>query len=165
MPQQPAKATGFTLLELLITTLLGAMLLLGGTAMFGLFLRNSSATNVRKQINQEGKHIMGWLEYNLRNAQNVNCPASNVITFKNQRGQDWRVQQSGDLIEVDPPATGTTFYRLHTAFSVVATGATFACDTATNARLVTINFTLRDATSTITQQFRTDVQVRNAALR
>jgi len=175
LPKQP----GFTLLELLITSLLGAMLLMGATAMFGLFMRNSSFTNIRKQINLEGQQILSVLEYNLRNARSV-TGCNDVITtetgpyvrFTDNMGRDVVIYRRRETAS-DPyymyisvgGLTGT-FRPLHSNFAVASTTMPFTCKPAQNANYVTINFSLdASGTGVPAQNFQSTVQIRNTTIR
>lgn len=62
------KLSGFSLLELMVATVLGAMLLLTASAMFMTFMIGNASTNVRRQMSAEGTQMLGTLEYHIRNA-------------------------------------------------------------------------------------------------
>lgn len=163
MRHLPVRSAGFTLLELMITSLLGALLLMGATAMFGLFMRNSSATAIRKQINQEGQQVMSYMEYHLRNAQSVSC-AGGVVSFVDQEGnaKQFRRDATSSFMSVNPG--NGVFYRLHTNFATNNTSA-LTC-AASGANSVNISFTLQSNTTPVVEQvFSNTVQVRNAAIR
>jgi len=69
--QPRLRQPGFTLLELLITTVLSAMLLLGTSSLFMTFMLGSARTNIQRQISAEGQQIIGTLEFQIRNAKSV----------------------------------------------------------------------------------------------
>lgn len=162
MRHLPTKPAGFTLLELMITSLLGALLLMGGTAMFGLFMRNSSTSAIRTQINQEGQHILGVIEHRLRNAQSVTSCSSTSVTFIDQLGKTVVIarQTSPAPALIKLSYDGAAYTPLHSNFAVNSSSV-FTCDT--GSQTVTVTFVL--ASGTITQTFTNTVQVRSATIR
>lgn len=179
MPHLPTKLTGFTLLELMITSLLGALLLMGATAMFGLFMRNSNSTAVRKQINQEGQQVMAMIEFNLRNAQRITgCfnsltgPAlsgssTRFVRFISKDGADTvfeRATTSPAYLQISPDG-GTNYHRLHSGF--VVAGGGFTCNATSNISTVGVSFTLTydKVTPSVSQSFQNTIEVRNTLIR
>lgn len=178
MRHLPVRSAGFTLLELMITSLLGALLLMGATAMFGLFMRNSSATNIRKQINQEGQQVLSVIEFNLRNARTVSgCSTSTAsslagtvtggqqptVRFTNKDGIDTIYERSTHirLTQQGVGTFGSTFNALHSGF-VVSTGG-FSCSPTSTPSTVAISFTL--TSGGVSQTFSSTVQIRNVTIR
>jgi len=62
---------GFTLLELMIATVLGSILLLSASAMFMTMMIGNATTNARRQMSAEGTQMLGTLEYHIRNAKSA----------------------------------------------------------------------------------------------
>lgn len=168
MHHQPTSQTissrqpGFTLLELMITTMLGALLLLGATAMFGLFMTNNSKTNIRRQINSEGQQVMSVIEYNLRNARSITTCGPTSVVFKQFDDQTVTIQRNTTSPAFMQRQVGAgTFSNLHSQFAVASGGANFSCPAGN--QTVTIDFTL--AGGGASQTFRSTVEVRNVTLR
>ena len=67
---------GFTLLELMISTVLGSILLLTATALFMTFMIGNANTNARRQMSAEGIQMLGTLEYHIRNAKSAGVGVS-----------------------------------------------------------------------------------------
>lgn len=156
------KQAGFTLLELMITTFLGALLLLGASSMFLVFISGNATTNVRRQINQEGQQIISTMEFRLRNAKEVtNCTGANtIIAYKDIENVAHELKLAGGVFIADDSA-------LHSIFVASSDVAPFTCsqDSSTGKQKVTISFTLTKAGTSLSQDFSTNVEVRNTGLR
>jgi prepilin-type N-terminal cleavage/methylation domain-containing protein len=74
------KLSGFSLLELMVATVLGAMLLLTASAMFMTFMIGNASTNVRRQMSAEGTQMLGTLEYHIRNAADAAVGGDTAIS-------------------------------------------------------------------------------------
>lgn len=61
----------FSLLELMIATVLGAILLVTASSMFMLFMVGTASTNARRQMSAEGQQMLGTMQYHIRNAQSA----------------------------------------------------------------------------------------------
>lgn len=156
------KQAGFTLLELMITTILGALLLLGASSMFLVFISGNATTNVRRQINQEGQQIISTMEFRLRNAKEViNCSGANTtIEYKDIENVARELKLEGGIFIADASA-------LHSVFVASSDSQPFTCiqDPTTGKQKVTISFTLTKAGTSLSQVFFTNVEVRNTGLR
>lgn len=62
---------GFTLIELMIATVLGSMLLLTAGSLFMTFMIGNANTNARRQMSAEGIQMLGTLEFHIRNAKSA----------------------------------------------------------------------------------------------
>lgn len=159
--------TGFTLVELLITTSLTVMLMLTITTMFMTFLIGNSKTNIRKNIKEEGLTALSQMEFIMKNAYYVSsaCPSS------------------GPTIDITSLDGGTTtysevedngIYKIASNSSILTSSAVdtqqslnFVCTGDTGNRQVIISFDLyKNAptlgeTSEISENFETIVNMRN----
>lgn len=70
------RLPAFTLLELMIATVLGAILLLAASALFMTFMVGNASTNARRQMSAEGTQMLGTLEFHIRNAKNAKVGSS-----------------------------------------------------------------------------------------
>lgn len=149
---------------------------MGATAMFGLFMRNTSFTNIRKQINLEGQQILSVIEYNLRNARVVASCTTSAVSFTDGSGNDVVISRIDPPTEagtreymhilVSSPTVAGTNRPLHSNFAMAGSGSIFTCAPATNANTVVINFSLEaTGTGVPVQNFQSTVQIRNATIR
>lgn len=161
------RQPGFTLLELMITTILSAFLLLGASAMFMVFVSGNANTNIRRQINLEGQQVMSTIEYKLRNAKRVtDCGRSDQssITFLDIAGEEHSFEVAGGFISIQ---TGADVQPLHSVF-VTNSGTPFSCieDPTSGKQQVSVTYTLEKAgSSSLNQTFKNTIDVRNTGLR
>jgi competence protein ComGC len=101
--QVSKNQSGFTLVEVLVTTSLTVMIMLTITSMFMTFLVSNSKTNIKKVVKEEGLHAMNQIEFILKNAYyldetnyacDIDMPALEVVSldggitnFSNQGGK------------------------------------------------------------------------------
>lgn len=163
--QIKTKQTGFTLVELLITTSLTVLLMLTITTMFMTFLIGNSKTNIRQTVKEEGLHALSQMEFIIRNARNYDASFQACTTNRS-------------TIRVVGLDGGLTIYsntggkiasnsaRL-TSDAVTLSGLNFDCSGDTGNRQVKITFTLTKAAPTlgadsdIVESFESIVNMRN----
>ena len=73
------RLDGFSLLELMIATVLGAMLLMTASTMFMVFMTGSASTNARRQVSAEGQQLLGTIQFHARNARDCELVGSNGV--------------------------------------------------------------------------------------
>lgn len=181
-----AKLASFTLLELMIATVLGAILLLTAGALFMTFMIGNANTNARRQMSAEGVQMLGTLEYHIRNAKSAGVGSATpgacaggtgttgtYLTLTNLNGQQMSAcYVAGTTNKLfffsnSNTCSGILANALNSDFSITATTPStpiFRCTQATNGKqTVEINFTLRTSVdATITTPFSTIIQLRNS---
>lgn len=169
MSKISSSLPGFTLLELLIATVLGSILLLSATALFMTFMIGNANTNARRQMSAEGIQMLGTLEYHIRNAKSATCGGGNqtltLVKLDNT--------QSNACFALTPPenAMMLNFNKsgacannaLHSNF-VVTSGSSFTCAQDSNGKTtVTVKFNLGTSEdASITESFSRIIQLRNS---
>jgi prepilin-type N-terminal cleavage/methylation domain-containing protein len=104
----------FTLLELLVTTAVTALLMLGVSSLFIAFLNTSHKSKISQTLREEGGNAMRQITAQLRSAKgvSVNCSSSdpqNQITFSNEFGQEISYFEDQDRLA---SASAATTYHL-----------------------------------------------------
>lgn len=163
MQQLPKKIAGFTLIELLVVTGITAMIMLTATSMFATFLLSSARTNARRQLQAEGNEAIRKIEFVIRNAADVDtaCTGANTnpITFSKLDNTKSSLSVTSNKLQLD----GTQI----TSDNVQVTNtAYFKCSISGTTKYVDVFFQLKPAGgdySTIAQDFKTTVQVRNTS--
>lgn len=162
---QTNNSTGFTLVELLITTSLTVLLMLTITTMFMTFLIGNSKTNVKKTIKEEGLHAMNQMEFIMKNAHYVEgtCGTGNSIAITSlDGGTSTYSEQNGKIA-----SSSGTFTSYLTSDTVSISNLNFACTGVTGNRQIVITFDLdKDAPTlsedtNVSESFQTTVNVRN----
>ena len=162
---------GFTLLELLIATVLGSILLLSATALFMTFMIGNANTNARRQMSAEGIQMLGTLEYHIRNAKSATCGGGNqTLTLDKLDGSQapanacfTRLSPSDPLILHFNKSGACANNALHSNF-VITSGSSFTCAQDSNGKTtVTVKFTLGTSEdASITETFSRIIQLRNS---
>jgi prepilin-type N-terminal cleavage/methylation domain-containing protein len=173
LPLKNSRTThkGFTLIELLVVTGITAMIMLTATSMFATFLLSSARTNVRRQLQAEGNEVLRKVEFLVRNAADVGsaCPmTSNSITLNTISNTTDVLALSGDALTETPSGGSTANLTSDTVeVTTLSGGPVFRCTVAGGTKYVDIAFSLRmnnpNNTSTLIQDFKTTVQVRNTS--
>lgn len=169
---------GFSLLELMIATVLGSILLLTASSLFMTFMIGNAKTNARRQMSAEGTQMLGTLEYHIRNAQSAGVGASSpldtcdgvprpYLTLNNLKNVKKSACFSGNGLYFfsDSHACSADASKKLNSDTVVLTGTqSFTCSKATNGKqTIKIDFTLGPNEDTsITAPFSTIVQLRNS---
>ena len=164
--------TGFTLVELLITTSLTVMLMLTITTMFMTFLVGNSKTNIRKKVKEEGLVALSQMEFIIKNAYYVEgtCGTGTTIDITSlDGGTTTYSQQTVDGINkiastsaALPPVT-----KYLTSDSVNISNLNFVCTGETGNRQVIVSFSLTKNAPTlgeesiITEDFKSIINMRN----
>jgi len=174
------KRNGFTLIEILSSTAVLSILLLGAVTVFTTSLLSQSKARIRRVLKLEGEQIISTIDYELKNAQEIvdDCTGvtRNVIQF--QRTSDntntiWEFKKTGENITLgmvtDPV---TTPDQLNSSKVKITTAQPFICEENpdNNAKFITANFALTNAQAgelhaeadgSISESFRTGVSFRN----
>lgn len=163
MKRNMIKLAGFSLLELMIATVLGAILLLTAGTLFMTFMIGNASTNARRQMSAEGTQMLGTLEYHIRNAKNAVCTNGNtILTLTKLDGTTAQACFAGNKLNFNRAgACGTN--ALNTEY--VTTGnSSFACLTNPNGKqtvTVTFRLTVQDGSAIFTD-FSRIIQLRNS---
>ncbi len=168
MSKIPSSLPGFTLLELLIATVLGSILLLSATALFMTFMIGNANTNARRQMSAEGIQMLGTLEYHIRNAKSATCAGQTLTLQKLDSITEaeacfTRLTPSDPLILNFNKSGACANNPLHSNF-VVTSDSSFTCAKDSNGKTtVTVKFTLGTSEdASITEQFSRIIQLRNS---
>lgn len=163
--QIKTKQTGFTLVELLITTALTVLLMLTITTMFMTFLIGNSKTNIRKTVKEEGLHALNQMEFIIRNARNYDASfqtcTSGLSTIR-VVGLDGGLTTYSDT----GGKIASNSSRL-TSDAVTLSGLNFDCSGDVGNRQVKITFMLTKAAPTlsadsnISESFESTINMRN----
>lgn len=166
------QLAGFTLLELMIATVLGAMLLLTASTLFMTFMIGNANTNARRQLSAEGIQMLGTLEYHIRNAKSAVCAGNNLTLTKLDGTSAQACFSDLNPIKLNFNSNGSCGSNPLNADSVISQTQTaplvfapyFTCIQAANGKqTVEIQFTLKTSDdSSITAPFSTIVQLRNS---
>lgn len=160
-----AKVPAFTLLELLIATVLGSILLLTASALFMTFMIGNANTNARRQMSAEGVQMLGTLEFHIRNAKSAVCSGS-TLTLTRLDNSQASACFSGSPIKLNFNSTSATCSTnpLNSNFVLVAGSSSFSCTAAANGKqTVQVNFTLSTTEGGgITESFSRIIQLRNS---
>ncbi len=166
-PGVAKKIGGFTLIELVVSAVLGAIILMSAATLFGAYMKGSSSTNMRRQVSQEGTFILNTMEREIRNAKgatvNSACDGkwkiNGTLTIEDEKGIDVIFKISGTNI--------TRNGALLNSGNVILTSATplrFKCTSISGKQQVDIEFTLKPSTVSGDEQsqtFKSTVSVRN----
>ncbi len=179
MTQKLRQLPGFTLLELMIATVLASILLLSASALFMTFMIGNASTNARRQMSAEGTQMQSTLEFHIRNAKSAKVGASSGTGSCTSGGTSGAYLT---LTKLDGSAASACFItnqlyffstsaacaanannQINSGFVVVASPQ-FTCKQATNGKqTIQINFTLGTSVdASITSPFSTVVQLRNS---
>jgi prepilin-type N-terminal cleavage/methylation domain-containing protein len=160
------RLPGFSLLELMIATVLGSMLLMTAAAMFMTFMVGNASTNARRQLSAEGKQVMSTIEYHLRNARAATCTNDKTIVITTVDSKSKSICVSGEYIYFDASSAACTQpnNQLNSNFVIVPDASRFTCTTHTNGK-TTININLGMSVrtnSTIQETFSSIIILRNS---
>lgn len=170
MKRATRRLPGFTLIELMIATVLGSMLLLTAGSLFMTFMIGNANTNARRQMSAEGIQMLGTLEFHIRNAKSAVC--SNPVGGFNKTLT--LTQLDGDTTQAcfnsaSPPkllfnATGACGVNYLNSDFVTMPSSSFSCSAAANGKeTVTVQFGLSTSEGGgITETFSRIVQLRNS---
>jgi prepilin-type N-terminal cleavage/methylation domain-containing protein len=167
-PQQSSqriRLPGFTLLELMISTVLGSILLLTASALFMTFMIGNANTNARRQMSAEGTQMLGTLEFHIRNAKTADCSVSNTLKLTKLDGTFAQACVSGAPLALNfSSTTATCGTPLNSNFVILAGTNPFTCASTGNGKTtVLIKFTLSTSEGGgITETFSRIVQLRNS---
>lgn len=161
----PTSQTGFTLIEILVTTSLTVLIMLTITSMFMTFLVSNSKTNIKKIVKEEGLYAMSQMEFILKNAYYLDetthaCTADmdtievvsldgGVTTFSDQAG---KIASNSAALTSD---------------QVTLSSLNFDCSGEVSNRSIKIYFELQknaptlSEDSSVTQTFESTVNIRN----
>lgn len=122
--------SGFTLIELIVTVALFSIIASVGTEVLVLTLRNSSKSEITKEVRQNGDYMMQVIQNMIRNARDVEglCNISSTsVTLTNADGYQTVFRCENGKIASNsayPPATPTVAYNL-SSDSVTLTSCNF----------------------------------------
>lgn len=164
--------TGFTLVELLITTSLTVMLMLTITTLFMTFLIGNSKTNIRKKVKEEGLTALSQMEFIIKNAHYVEgtCSSGTSIDITSLDGgtTTYRQQTVNGIDKIASTSASTPpVTKYLTSDSVNISDLNFACTGETGNRQITISFKLTKNAPTlgeesiIEEDFKSIVNMRN----
>lgn len=170
---QHSKQAGFTLIEILVTMTLTALVMMGITSLFITFIVSAGKSRISQGVRENGTVAMQKMIEELRNAKNVGsvtypCDgnARNRIDFVNaDQLPSYFTEDSSDRIQLD--VNGTKYYLtsdLNAADNL--TGLSFTCYSTDSNKYVDISFTLRTSsdalsTSNSSLDFQSGVSLRN----
>lgn len=177
MQRLPRKSfqAGFTLIELMVTTVITTILLLTASTILMTFFLTNSRTAVRRQIKTEGARALDRIEFVARAAQDctdtngVSNTTGSDITFTNTDGTTTEFKTAlkdgvNNLVMINQPANTEEY--LISNFSVAMTDGQFllACvqESGTNKKYANIRFNLTNLSTTITENFTTLTVLRNS---
>lgn len=163
------RRTGFTLVELLITTSLTVLLMLTITTLFMTFLVGNSKTNIRKSVKEEGLHALSQMEFIIKNARyyddTFQACTSNLQTIR-VIGLDSGVTTYSIVSDSGINKIASNSARL-TSATVNLSTLRFDCSGEAGNRQIKISFTLdKDAPtlstdSNISENFEATINLRN----
>ena len=170
---QHSKQAGFTLIEILVTMTLTALVMMGITSLFITFIVSAGKSRISQGVRENGTVAMQKIIEELRSAKSVGsvsypCDgvARNRIDFVNaDQLPSYFTEDSSDRIQLD--VNGTKYYLtsdLNAADNL--TGLSFTCYSTDSNTYVDISFTLRTSsdalsTSNSSLDFQSGVSLRN----
>lgn len=150
--QQP-KQTGFTLIEILVTVTLTALIMMGITNLFISFVVSASKSRLSQSVRENGTVAMQKMIEELRNAKSVGSityPCDGIararVDFVNADQIASYFREAADKIELS--VGGTLYYLtedLNTSDNLRS--LLFTCYTTDSSKYVDISFTLRTTNS------------------
>lgn len=154
---------GFTLVEILVVTLILGTIAVIGSNMFFTILRGSSKTSILAEVNQNGSYALNVMERMIRNAKSLESHSGSSITILNPDENtttflcsNQKIASNGASLISDKVAVDNCVI-----FSVVEGEAEIRPD------VVTIDFTLTQAGTAFRPEerasvnFKTTVTLRN----
>jgi hypothetical protein len=109
MPNRKSSA-GYTLIELLVTSVMMVLLLVGSSTLFINTLNHKLSLIMKQEIKEEGEYILNQISFFIRNARNIiepdltvptNCDGSipfYILTIRNQDGGSSTFEAINDRI-------------------------------------------------------------------
>lgn len=164
MTARCTKLPGFSLLELMIATVLGSILLLTASSLFMTFMIGNANTNARRQMSAEGTQMLGTLEYHIRNAKSAHCDNSSTKKLTLTKLDGSKAQACFDNPSLKfSSTTDNCDSELNSEFVVVDSNQ-FTCTSSPNGKTtVKIEFSLGTSEdSNITETFSRVIQLRNS---
>ena len=170
MQQLPKQNAGFTLIELLVVTGITAMIMLTATSMFATFLLSSARTNARRQLQAEGNEAIRRIEFVIRNAAEVesDCDSAGTnlgtLTLRTLDNTTESITVSSNKLTIGGQAITSDNVRVQPLDG----NPYFKCSKpgSGTTKYVDVYFRLNPAGgdySTIAQDFKTTVQIRNTS--
>lgn len=158
------RLPGFTLLELMIATVLGSILLLTASALFMTFMIGNANTNARRQLSAEGLQMLGTLEYHIRSAKSATCGGGQILSLTKLDGTFAQACFASSKLNFNSTGTPCGDRPLNSDFPTVTGSTVFTCPIATNGKqFVTIQFILGTTEGGgITETFSRIIQLRNS---
>ncbi|MDA1079410.1 MAG: prepilin-type N-terminal cleavage/methylation domain-containing protein [bacterium] len=173
------KNSGFTLIELMSSTALLSILLVGAVTVFTTTLLSQSKARIRRVLKLEGEQIVRTIEFELKNAQSISPPCDGVETNLIQYTRAGDATQPAPTREISQADVNSPIMMgpVGTLESIMSDRVkaspqlTFVCEHSpdTNGRYVTATFSLTNAqdgeiradAGSIVESFRTGVSFRN----
>lgn len=168
--------SGFTLIELMITTAISAVLLLAVSSVFMVTLLGNARASIKQQISDEGKYALEQMKFILRNSvalsDSQDCLADQpTFSIVNQDSSEVQFSLATQALHIQRkeasdenfPNTGTSTALTSTA--VVASNLQFSCEVlpATGQKNITVSFILAKTQDSVnlSETFSSIVQLRN----
>lgn len=161
-------ARAFTLLELLITTSVTALLMLGVSSLFIAFLSSAHKSRISQTLREEGQAAMQQMTRQLRSAQGINldCQTNEPqgsLSFTNEANELITFSENTDRL-ASASATRTSWLTsAHPNANDYLRNLSFRCFGASGEqKYIEISFTLAiDQVRPTTLEFRSGVVTRN----
>jgi len=173
------KRSGFTLIEVMSSTAILSILLLGAITVFTTSLLSQSKSRVRRVLKIEGEQIISTIEFELKNAQLIEaatCDGSAQNSIDYVRAGDTThttrtIKQNGSDIQIGPTGSEENM-NSNNVKTPTGQELTFVCEenTANKTKFITATFALTNAQAgeintevdgNIVESFRTGVSFRN----
>jgi len=167
------KKSGFTLIEVLSSTAILSILLIGAVTVFTTSLLSQSKARVRRVIKLEGEQIISTIEFELKNAQSItNCVGpADTLSYTRAGDPDNLVRTIAFASGAISLTEAATEQLNSDRVTITPTPNLFNCEenAENKAKFISVAFDLTNAQAgeintdagSITESFRTGVSFRN----
>ncbi|GEM_PF-5859483 len=153
------KVSGFTLIELLVVTGILVLAVVAVNNLFFTMLKIGKKSDIHVKLKEDGTYALNFMSNKIRNATEISHCSTNKVIFKDVNNDSFTLEKSDNNLKFKKGTASSV--ALLPEDEIEISNFQFECSTTVSPNVVTIKFSLKWKSSLESEDFQTQVSLRN----